>query len=240
MDEALQDQQSLYDRSWETTLAAGKEERSNLQTNLDFLKETDLLQAGDRILEIGCGIGTVVNELTQQGFDIQGTDIANTAIEYGLKKYGDIKLAVQPAEVLPYDDRSFDKVLSFDLFEHIARIDQHVAEVARVLKPGGYYLFQTPNKFSNIIHETLHHKSLAWRRYHPSLHTPGQLRRRLGRFGFTVGFRKMNIINAFTLKKLKKYGPLGTLIGHIDFRRLPLFLQTNLYVFAQYSGTAGT
>jgi len=239
LDEALQNQQTLYDRSWETTLAAGREQRSNLQTNLDFLRETALLKLGDRILEIGCGIGTVVHELSQQGYDIRGTDIANAAIAYGLKKYGEINLDVQPAEVLPYEDRSFDGVLSFDLFEHIARIDQHVAEVARVLKPGGYYLFQTPNKFSNIIHETLHHRSLAWRQFHPSLHTPGQLRRRLRRHGFQVGFRRMNIINAFTLKKLKKYGILGTLIGKIDFTRLPLGLQTNLYVVAQRQAGAG-
>jgi 2-polyprenyl-3-methyl-5-hydroxy-6-metoxy-1,4-benzoquinol methylase len=239
LEEALQNQQSLYDRSWETTLAAGREQRSNLQTNLDFLRETALLKAGDRILEIGCGIGTVVHELSRQGYDIRGTDIANAAIEYGLKKYGDIKLAVQPAEELPYEDRSFDVVLSFDLFEHIARIDRHVAEVSRVLKPGGYYLFQTPNKFSNIIHETLHHRSLAWRRFHPSLHTPGQVRRRLGRHGFSVQFRKMNIINAFTLKKLAKYGLFGTFIGKIDFTRLPLGLQTNLYVIAQRKEGAG-
>lgn len=239
MDEALQNQQTIYDRSWETTLAAGKEQRSNLQTNLDFFRETALLKPGDRILEIGCGIGSVVHELSQQGYTICGTDIANAAIAYGLKKYGDIDLTVQPAEALPYEDGSFDGVLSFDLFEHIARIDQHVSEVARVLKPGGFYLFQTPNKFSNIIHETLHHRSLAWRQFHPSLHSPGQLRRRLKRHGFAVQFRKMNIINEFTLKKLKKYGVLGTLIGKIDFTRLPLGLQTNLYVMAQRTDGAG-
>ncbi|MEJ2432582.1 MAG: ATP-grasp domain-containing protein, partial [Pseudolabrys sp.] len=70
---------------------------------------------------------------------------------------------------------------SFDLFEHIAQIDRHVSEVARVLRPGGSYLFQTPNKYSNATYETLWTKSLQWRRYHPSLHSPGQLRRRLAK-----------------------------------------------------------
>ena len=134
MDGSLQDQQLLYNKSWEKTLAAGKEQRGNLQTNLEFLRETALLQAGDRILEVGCGIGTVVHELTQQGYDVCGTDIAEPAIAYGLKKYGDVNLAVQPAEVLPYEDQSFDVVLSFDLFEHIAAIDQHVTESGHACK----------------------------------------------------------------------------------------------------------
>lgn len=233
MDEQLKEQKDLYDKSWGGGLDRGKEQRGNLQINLDFLAQTGRLQASDNILEIGCGIGTVVFELSRQGYDITGTDISSVAVEYGLAKYGDIRLEVQPAETLAFDDEAFDVVLSFDLFEHIASIDRHVAEVRRVLKPGGCYLFQTPNKLSNAVFETLSHKSLRWRRYHPSLHTPRQLRRRLTRHGFDVRFIKMDPINAYTKAKLKKLGPLGALVKRIDFTRLPLGLQTNLYVIAK-------
>jgi SAM-dependent methyltransferase len=232
MDENLKKQQDLYDRGWRKELKAGKEERGNLQTNLEFLAQTDLLKPDDRILEIGCGIGTVVYELSGKGHDIAGIDISGEAIEYGRKKYGDIRLEVQAAEILPYEDESFEVVMSFDLFEHIAAIDKHISEVRRVLRPGGYYLFQTPNRYSNIIYETLWTKSLQWRRYHPSLHSPGQLRRRMARHGFETRFVKMNPINEFTEKKLQKLGPLGHVFRHVDFRRMPLVLQTNLYVVA--------
>ncbi len=230
MDQKLKKQQELYDRGWRKELQAGKEERGNLQTNLEFLAQTDLLKPKDRILEIGCGIGTVVNELSSKGHDIIGIDISSEAIEYGRKKYSDIRLEVQAAETLPYEDASFEAVLSFDLFEHIAAIDKHISEVRRVLRPDGYYLFQTPNRYSNIIYETLWTKSLQWRQYHPSLHSPGQLRRRMSRHGFETRFVKMNPINKFTEKKLKKLGPLGHVFRRIDFRRMPLVLQTNLYV----------
>jgi SAM-dependent methyltransferase len=236
MDEDLKKQQQLYDEGWGKELRVGKEERGNLRTNLEFLAQTDLLKPNDKILEIGCGIGSVVFELGKQGRDIIGTDISSEAIAYGRKKYGDIHLEVQPAEALPYEDESFDVVLSFDLFEHIARIDSHVSEVARVLRPAGYYLFQTPNKYSNVIYETLWTKSLKWRRYHPSLHSPGQLRRRLARHGFGARFVKMNAVNEFTLRKLRKLGLIGTVLRHVDFRRLPLVLQTNLYVVADKRG----
>ena len=233
MDHQLKEQQRFYDRGWQGELERGKEQRGNLRTNLDFLARTDVLQPGDRILETGCGIGTVVQELAQQGYDVRGTDISQVAVEYGRNKYGDIQLDVQPAEELVFEDGAFDVVLSFDLFEHIACIDRHVDQVHRVLKAGGHYLFQTPNKWSNSVFETLAHRSLKWRRVHPSLHTPGQLRRRLARHGFEVRFVKMDPMNEYMRLKLKKLGPAARVVERINFTKLPLSLQTNLYVIAR-------
>jgi ubiquinone/menaquinone biosynthesis C-methylase UbiE len=232
-DGQLRQQQSFYDAGWRGELDRGKEQRGNLQVNLDFLARTNLLKPGDNVLEVGCGIGTVVFELTRQGYEAMGTDISQVAVEYGRNKYPGVRLEVQPAEELPFDAGTFDVVLSFDVFEHIARIDRHVSEVYRVLKPSGYYLFQTPNKFSNVVAETLTHKSLKWRRVHPSLHTPGQLRRRLARHGFEVRFVKMDQMNEYTRSKLRRLGLVGRLVERIDFTRLPLALQINLYVVAQ-------
>ena len=233
MDKQLKKQQEIYDRSWRSSLKSGKEERGNLQTNLEFLSQTDLLQSNHRILEVGCGIGNIVFELTKQGHNIIGRDISSEAISHGQKKYPDINIEVQTAEELKFEDEAFDIVLSFDLFEHVVQIDKHLGEVFRVLRPGGYYMFQTPNKFSNIIFETLKTRTLQWRHYHPSLHSPGQLRRRLSGHGFDVRFVKMNPVNEFTIKKFKKLGPLGNIFKHINFCRLPLALQTNLYVIAE-------
>lgn len=233
MDENLKEQQERYDETWRNGLEAGKEQRGNLQTNLEFLAESKLLKQDDKILEIGCGIGSIVFELGKQGYDITGTDISRKAIAYGLKKYDNIKLQVQPAEILEFEDELFNVVLSFDLLEHIAQVDRHVREVFRVLRKNGYYLFQTPNKYSNVIFETLSKRSLKWRQAHPSLHTPGQLRRRLTEHGFKIQFVKMNPINEFTIRKLQKFGPISHIFEHIDFRCLPLALQTNLYVIAQ-------
>jgi len=232
LDPQLKAQQQLYDEGWRKELRIGKEERGNFRTNLEFLREACLLKPDDKVLEIGCGIGSIVFDLGKQGHDVTGIDISREAIAYGLNKYRDIHLEVQAAENLPYADQSFDVVLSFDLFEHIAAIDLHISEVRRVLRAGGYYLFQTPNKYSNAIYETLWTKSLKWRRYHPSLHSPRQLKRRLAKHGFETRFVKMDPVNEFTLKKLQRLGPIGYIFRKINFRKLPLALQTNLYVVA--------
>jgi SAM-dependent methyltransferase len=201
MDENLKKQQEHYDFGWRMGLQAGREQLGNLHTNLEFLAETDLLRPEDRILEVGCGIGSLVAELSRKGYDITGTDISREAIKYGLEKYSDIKLMVQPAEDLDFEDGAFDAVLSFDLFE------------------------------------TLRTRSMQWRRYHPSLHSPGQLRRRMARHGFETRFVKMNPINEFTKKKLQALGLLGRVLRCVDFRRMPLVLQTNLYVVAHKKET---
>jgi len=233
MEENLKKQQQLYNQTWHKGLKAGKEQRGNLNTNLEFLTKINLLKKSDKILEIGCGIGSIVSELTKKGYNILGTDISSKAISYGLKKYGNIKLEIQAAETLPYEDKSFDVVLSFDLLEHIEQVDRHLSEVHRILRMGGYYLFQTPNKYSNAIFETLSKKSLKWRRAHPSLHTPGQLKHRLTNHNFEIRFVKMNPINEFTIRKLHKLGPVCYILKHMNFTRLPLPLQTNLYIVAR-------
>ncbi len=232
MDEQLLRQQQRYDQSWRGNIQQGRAYPGNLQTNLEFLDRTGRLKPTDKILEIGCGTGGMVAVLTRRGHDIIGTDLSDEIIAYGLQLHGPLRLEVQAAEELSYADATFDVVLSFDVFEHIPDIDRHVAEVRRVLKPQGYYLFQTPNKYSNALFETLAHKSLKWRWAHPSLHTPGQLRRRLRKHGFDAEFIKMNPVNEFTLAKVRRLGPFGWLFESINFPKLPLWLQTNLYVVA--------
>ena len=230
LDENFKIQQKHCNETWRYGLLTGKEQRGNLYTNLEFLEETNLITPESKVLEIGCGIGTIAWELTKKRCNVIGTDISSVAIEHGQNKYPDICLEVQAAEDLPYEDGSFDIVLSFDLLEHIAEVDKHLVQVGRLLKNKGYYLFQTPNKFSNTIFETLKTHSLRWREYHPSLHSASELKARLTKHGFEVNFVKMNTVNEFTLKKL---GRFAFLARRLDTRKLPLSLQTNLYVIAQ-------
>ena len=75
--------------------------------------------------------------------------------------FGDLPYTVMNQSDLPFDDDCFDVVLSFDVFEHIPEPDQHLREVARVLKPNGCYLLQTPNKWTNSVFETIRWRSFT-------------------------------------------------------------------------------
>lgn len=225
--------QNQDDFTWQAALKTGKEQLGNLEVNLRFLEESHCLKADHRTLELGCGIGTIVNWLSQKGVQAFGSDISETAIEYGRQKYPGLPLDVESAEELHRKNSDFDAVLSFDVIEHLFNVDKHLQEIARVLKPDGLYLFQTPNKYSNALFETVRSRSLQWKRYHPSLHTPRQLKKRLLKHHFTVRFVKMNPVTPFFLKKLQRVPLLAALVKRIPFQRLPLCLQTNLYVIAQ-------
>lgn len=226
-------QREMNDRSWQWAIGSGREEMGNLEVNLQFLAQTGLLHAQTKAIELGCGTGSLCQALYQKGIDITGCDVSQVAIDYGREKYPHLNLSVVNAEQLPWENESFDVVLSFDVLEHLFNPDGHLAQVNRILRPGGYYLFQTPNKWVNSIFETMKTRSLEWRRYHPSLHSAGQLKRRLIRHGFALQFIKMNTMNAFTLKKLENSPWLIKLAGRLDFRRLPLWMQTNFYVIAR-------
>jgi 2-polyprenyl-3-methyl-5-hydroxy-6-metoxy-1,4-benzoquinol methylase len=229
----FEQQQRLYDATWLKGLAQGKEQRGNLQANLDFINQAGLILPDKEVLEVGCGIGTVAQELAQRGCVVTGTDISENAIAYGRAKYPELNLQVQAAEQLAFADGTFDVVISFDLLEHLQQVDRHLTEVRRVLRSGGCYLLGTPNKLCSAIFETVENRGFTWRRAHPSLHTWRQLRRRLGRHQFTCEFVKVNTVNEFTLKKLAWLGGGGRLLRRINVSRLPLGLQSNLYVTAR-------
>jgi len=215
-------------------LLKGRESLSNIEVNKAFVQKAAILKPEDSILEVGCGTGLFLQYLYEQGYrNVIGTDISETAIAFGKSKYPWLNLHVQPAEKTTFPDASFQGVLSFDVLEHLWTVADRLEEIRRVMIPGGYYLFQTPNKYSNAIYETMRNRSLAWKQYHPSLHSPRELRRRLQRHGFVVQFVKMDVRNDFLRKKLQESPWVLRLFSEVPFQRFPLCLQTNLYVIAR-------
>lgn len=223
----------VYERRWEHAINSGRIQLGNLQTNFDFLERTGLIATDKKLLELGCGSGQLASFLQKKSVSIIASDISETAIEHARKLHPEVDFRAHSAEELPYKDNSFDIVMSFDVLEHLPNVDQHLCEVQRVLKPNGHYLLQTPNKLSNATFETLKCRSMAWKKFHPSLHFYGQLRRRLNRNGFSFRCVKMNTMNEFAIKKIKKIGLPGWLFAWINFRYMPFRLQTNFYVIAQ-------
>jgi SAM-dependent methyltransferase len=137
---------------------------------------------------------------------------------------------------LPFPDRSFSTVVSFDVFEHIPDSDAHLAEVRRVLQPGGTYLLQTPNKWTNSVFETIRWKSFtAWRQDHCALHSYRQIVRRFARHGFDTAFFDIPVVTDFFRWKVRRYlGPPGLALLRIaNPDRFPRALRTNFYVRAR-------
>lgn len=211
-------------------------EFGNLDANLRFLDDSGLLHPGVKVLEIGCGRGTLVHRLRAQGLDVVGVETSATRIEESRALYAALPIEQISGTALPFQNEQFDLVLSFDVIEHIPDTERHLLEVRRVLKPGGSYLLQTPNKWTNSIFETIRWRSVSkWRVDHCSLHTYRQLRRRLAALGFEAAFADVKVVTPFFREKVRRYlGRAGLLLLAIaNPDRLPLPARTNFYVRAR-------
>lgn len=100
----------------------------------------------------------------------------------------------------------------FDVIEHIPDIENYLKDVYRIIRPGGTFVFHTPNARINPLFEIIRTKSLtAYKDYHCSLQTPNSLRRILKNAGFLdIVIEKNEIDSEFNRKKLQRYfGPVG-------------------------------
>lgn len=97
--------------------------------------------ANKRVLDVGCGNGYVLAKYAQEGATVTGVDITPTAIDLCRKRFeglglvGDFRIA--QAEQLPFGDATFDCVCSMGVLHHVPDTAKAVAEIHRVLKPGG-------------------------------------------------------------------------------------------------------
>lgn len=206
--------------------------RGNFESNVLFLKKTKLLNKKQKILEIGSGNGAMVSYLKKQGYNITGTEVNPTYIDFAKKHFG-VRLQKITTGKLPFSTESFDVVLSFDVFEHIPDSKQHLQDVKRILKKNGVYAFATPNKITNIPFEILKEMSFSkYKSYHPSLYTMGQLKNLLLSEEFTPKFYNISVMTNFFKQKLHKYtGAFGSfLLSIINLDELPLWLKTNFFV----------
>jgi SAM-dependent methyltransferase len=102
-----------------------------------------------RILDLSCGDGEILEALARLGFRLEGTHYRND--DYIFDQPSAILAAipvhkgVDLTRPLPFADGSFDVVLATEVLEHLPAHAPLVAEVGRILAPGGRFIFTTPN-----------------------------------------------------------------------------------------------
>jgi ubiquinone/menaquinone biosynthesis C-methylase UbiE len=101
--------------------------------------------AGGTALDVATGGGHTALYLAQQGWRVTAGDIAPRMLENAQRLAAEaghtIETRLFPAEELPFPARGFDLVTVRVAPHHFSSPEKFVAEVARVLKPGGYFLF---------------------------------------------------------------------------------------------------
>jgi 2-polyprenyl-6-hydroxyphenyl methylase / 3-demethylubiquinone-9 3-methyltransferase len=106
---------------------------------------------GKEVLDLGCAGGFMAEALAARGATVTGIDPAAEAVEAAAPPRGGesglrIRYDTGVGEALPYAEAAFDAVVCVDVLEHVADLDRVLSEVARVLRPGGLFLFDTINR----------------------------------------------------------------------------------------------
>jgi SAM-dependent methyltransferase len=123
------------------------------------------LEAGDRVLDLGCGGGRHAYEAMRHGgqvvaVDADAAEVKDTAAlmaalvaddEPTRASAGSGSATVGDAVFLPFADESFDRVIAAEVLEHIPPDRQVLAELARVLRPGGTIAVTVPRWFPELV-----------------------------------------------------------------------------------------
>ena len=100
---------------------------------------------GIRVLDFGCGAGALVQKLVALGYDAHGCDVV--AVADLLAEPHRIRPVVLSPYRLPFDENSFDAVISTTVLEHARNPAEYNAEIHRVLKPSGVAMHLFPSKW---------------------------------------------------------------------------------------------
>jgi len=158
--------------------ALAAEERSNVWFTQDYtvplLRRLFADPSGTRILSVGCGVGQDVETMVGLGHDCWGIEPGYRRVAWQSRLHKD-RLFVGDGRALPFEDESFDVVLSFGVLEHIGQENvphlqmaptvaeerrQFANELIRVTRMEGYIIISTPNKHCPI--DFWHHVNRRW------------------------------------------------------------------------------
>lgn len=127
-----------------------------LRRHVDMMCEFAGIGPGDRVLEVGCGMGRYTLLLAERGVAVEGLDLSSQLLEQ-LQAYngGRYDIPVHAYDILdcpPSMESAFDAVIGFFVLHHVHDVEACLAALARLVRPGGSEAFLEPNPVSPLYY----------------------------------------------------------------------------------------
>lgn len=129
------------------------------------------VQGAGRVLEVGCGEGYGTHRLASEAGEMVGVDVDEETVRHAQARYGSATCHFQPYDGahLPFEQASFDAVVSLQVIEHVEDVGQYLREIRRVLRLGALFVCATPNR-----NHRLQPGQPPWNPFHLREYDPGQ------------------------------------------------------------------
>ena len=156
------------------------------------------LRPGDRVLDMGCGAGRHAFEMYKRGADViafdQDADELATVREWfaAMRESGEVPAGAEAdvkegdALALPFADGEFDRIVAAEVLEHIPADIQAIAELARVLRPGGTLAVSVPRWFPEVVNWKLSEEYHSVEGGHIRIYTEEELTDKVTRAGLVA------------------------------------------------------
>ncbi len=181
-------------------------------------KYADLGQKPQKILDVGCGTGMLLKDLSTEG-EVWGLDKDQLALNFCQKRGFKNLTKADLTKKLPYAERTFTVILALDVLEHLQNDHFALAEFSRLLQPGGFLVLTVP-AYPQL-----------WSRWdkvcgHQRRYSAQDLGGVVSQAGFRL--RKLSYFNSFALLPAVLVRFIKSLFSrqnyHSDFFKLPSFL----------------
>jgi 2-polyprenyl-6-hydroxyphenyl methylase / 3-demethylubiquinone-9 3-methyltransferase len=193
----------LYDTWWDENTVLGSMRTGLNPGRFGYFKQVLLEKLhmdlqGKKALDVGCGGGLLAEEFARLGCAVKGIDPSEPTLGTARRHAGEsglqIDYQVGAGERIPCEDGSFDIVYCCDVLEHVQDLGLVIAEIARVLKKDGVFLYDTINRTfpSKLVMIKLFQEWQATSFMPPGLHdwkmfiTPDELRAHLAQSGLDL------------------------------------------------------
>jgi ubiquinone/menaquinone biosynthesis C-methylase UbiE len=226
----------LLDRPIDVHLAAAPQ-----LLEYDRIAKRVAVDAPRTVLDWGAGYGQMTRRLHAAGIDVTAfdyrEDLDGPSVEQ-IEGLPEVQTYVSPEPVaLPFDDDSFDAVLSCGVLEHVSHPDDSLDELKRVLRPGGrLYVYKLPNRRSYLERIAkaaglYYHGKLP----HDAVYTTGEAAALMERHGYTVReVRYANMLPLTLQGRAIERGARAIFAANLALARIPglRLFATNVDVIA--------